>query len=128
MIRLLAFLLLVGTFLSTAEARQPAAIYRGSWQSQSTGHQGPMRLRLTQKTDGTYNARFSGRFLKVVPFTYKVSMTSVCEEGCQKTLVATKRIPIFGDFRTTANVSPTNLRAGYSAAKDRGTFTMKRVR
>jgi hypothetical protein len=87
-----------------------------------------MRVRLSGQSDGSYRARFTGRFALVIPFTYRVKMDTVCAENGSRQLVATKRIPIFGEFRTVANVSSSSVRASYSAKKDRGVFTMRRVR
>ena len=57
------------------EAGSPQ-VYRGRWQSQSTGHSGPMRVKVTPRSDGNYDARFTGRFLVVVPFAYKVQLNN----------------------------------------------------
>ena len=109
------------------QARGPA-VYRGNWNSQSTGHQGPMRLRLTPRRDGNYNARFTGRFAMVIPFTYRVTMTPVATAGGNMQLVANKRLPIFGNFQTVANVTPCDVNAAYCADRDQGQFTMSRIR
>lgn len=87
-----------------------------------------MRLRLTGQSDGSYRARFTGRFARVIPFTYRVTMSPAGGGVGGSRLAATKRIPIFGEFRTVANVSPDAVRASYAAKQDRGEFVMRRVR
>lgn len=130
MSRYLAIVLVIVASATLADASQPirrASVYRGTWQSGSTGHEGPMRMRLTQQHDGTYRARFTGRFLAVIPFTYQTKMAGVGSAGKQ-TLVANKRLPIFGSFRTVANVTACEVNAQYCADRDQGRFTMRRVR
>lgn len=134
LLRVLGILLLISTAPMVADASQPSrgsgrpAVYKGTWRSNSTGHRGPMRMRLTQRGDGTYQARFMGRFALVIPFTYKTDMSAVSSNSGQTTLVANKRLPIFGNFQTTARVTACGVNADYCAEKDRGRFTMTRVK
>jgi hypothetical protein len=114
---------------SSAFAQNPTGVWRGKWTSQTTGHQGPMRVRITPQSDGNYNARFTGRFALVIPFTYRATMTPVDCDDCGMTLVSHKQLgPILGSYSMTARVTGNQLHAGFSAAKDTGTFSMTRRR
>ena len=112
---------------SVATAFEPAT-YRGGWRSKTSGHKGPMRVTLTQRCDGRYDARFTGRFAKIIPFTYKATMTPVSSDGYSTTMVSTKRLPIFGNYTMTARVTPGRVDAMYRAKSDHGTFNMTRSR
>ena len=128
MIRVLLCGCLLFGFLAEVNAFQPQGVYRGKWVSSSTGHQGPMRVRIRPRGDGTYNARFTGRFAKVIPFSIRTTMRPV-NAGCnQTTLVAERRIPVFGSYRMRASVTPSSLNANYDASVDQGYFTMQRRR
>lgn len=128
MIRVLLCGFLLSGFLAEANAFQPQSVYRGKWVSNSTGHQGPMRVRIRPRGDGTYNARFTGRFAKVIPFSIRTIMTPVSTSCNQTTLVADRRIPIFGSYRMRATVTPNSMDAYYDASVDQGYFTMRRRR
>lgn len=128
MVRSVLCLTVLTLLAGTAVAFQPSGVYRGGWRSNTTGHRGPMRVRITPRSDGTYNARFVGRFALVIPFAMNTTMTPVAVGHQQTVLVANKRLPIFGDYRMTATVSPCRVDAQYSADGDRGTFTMTRRR
>ena len=128
MMRRCASLILFTLLATNALAFQPNGVYRGGWHSRTTGHKGPMRVRITPRADGTYDARFFGRFALVIPFAMRTTMTAIATEDQQTTLIANKRLPIFGDYRMTARVTPCRVDAQYSADSDRGTFTMTRRR
>jgi hypothetical protein len=124
---LLGVLFLVSS--SSVFAQDPTGVWVGRWHSETTGHQGPMRARVTPNSDGTYNARFTGRFALVIPFTYRATLTPVACDGCATTLVSSKQLgPIMGTYRMDSVVAGNQFQAGYSAKKDRGTFNMTRRR
>ncbi len=121
-------LLLFGLLLipSLGFCGQPAGKWRGGWQSHTSGHHGPMHATVTPRSDGQYNARFTGRFALVIPFTYRVTMTPV-EYGPEgTTLVASRRLPLLGIYNMTATVHGNRLDAAYTSKSDQGAFHMQR--
>lgn len=125
----LFFCLCVFQLLAAASAGEPAQVYRGTWHSQSTGHTGPMRVRLTQNAAGAYDARFSGRFALIIPFTYRVQLTPICCAGGVQTLAAHKRLgPLMGSYDMSAQMTPSGMWGQFQAAGDTGTVSMRRVR
>ena len=122
-------LLSVASALAPAEAAGPSQVYRGSWTSQSTGHTGPMRVRMTPRADGRYDARFTGRFALIIPFTYRVELTPVCCGGGVQTLAVHKRLgPLLGSYDMSAQMTPAGLWGQFQAAGDTGNISMRRVR
>jgi hypothetical protein len=118
------FLLLLCPTL--AVANDPiAGTWRGSWQSDKTGHHGPMRAFVRPAGDG-YNVLFVGRFAKVIPFAYRshLSTTEITDNGVS--LTAEKRLPPFGTFRTNATATANVFEARYNAKVDHGTFRFSR--
>ena len=104
-------------------------VYRGTWQSQTTGHQGRLRMRVLETSGSTYRVRFSGTFLGVVPFVYSTPMTvtgRTADGGV--TLYGQSRLPIFGEFRSNAYMNGSQFTANYMSAKDRGQFLMQRAK
>lgn len=105
------------------------SVYRGTWYSQSTGHQGPMRVKITPRADGNYDARFSGRFLLVVPFTYKVQLNNQGCTECGQSLGAHRQLGrLLGSYEMSAVVNVSTLNGSFSAAGDTGQISMQRVR
>ncbi len=110
-------------------ADSPAGVYRGEWRSSSNGHHGPMRAVVQPRTDGTYQARFTGRFALVIPFTYKVTLQPMQDEFGNTILTANKPLgPILGSYQMTAQANECGLNGSFQAAGDNGSIQMNRVR
>jgi hypothetical protein len=119
--RILLSLALV--FCLTATSFAESRVYRGSWQSQSTGHSGAMRI--TPQGDGSYSAVLAGRFAKVIPFVYR----SELHPTANGTYQSNKQLgPILGEYRMQATINGSYFNAAFQAAGDQGSFTMKRVK
>ena len=71
-----------------------------------------MCARLKQVDACTYRARFTGTFLKVIPFTYSVPL-QVAGQGADGSvwLTGQSRLPIFGEFTTQARVDACGVQA-----------------
>ncbi len=110
-------------------ADSPAGVYRGEWRSNSNGHHGPMRAVVQPRTDGTYQARFTGRFALVIPFAYKVTLQPMQDEFGNTILTANKPLgPILGSYQMTAQANECGLNGNFQAAGDNGSIQMNRIR
>ncbi len=108
-----------------AYGQSPVGRWRGEWTSQSTGHHGPMRANIRDQHDGTYSARFSGRFFVVIPFTYRVDLVPSGWGG----FTAEKQLgPIMGSYRMQTQFGTDGMAGQFQAAKDVGAVNMTRVR
>lgn len=115
--------------VSSCIASEPVGRWRGEWKSQSTGHRGPMRANVWKANDGTYQARFSGRFALVIPFTYKVTMNPSYDQFGNVHLHASKPLgPLMGSYTMDAVSSGNGLNGSFRAAKDVGSIRMERIR
>ena len=111
---------------SLALANDPVAgSWKGSWQSDKTGHHGPMRAFVRPANDG-YNVLFVGRFAMVIPFAYRSHMTTTGSTDNGVSLAAEKKLPPFGTFRTEATATASVFDATYNAKVDHGTFRFSR--
>ncbi len=129
--RFFLFLLILSAHWAILEtkayAQSPAGRWRGEWTSRSTGHHGPMRANIRPQPNGTYSARFSGRFLVVIPFTYRVDMVPVYPGSHQ--LIADKKLgPVMGNYRMQTSFGPQSMSGQFQAAGDQGKVRMTRVR
>ncbi len=115
-------------YASSSYAGNPSGSWRGGWSSTKSGHHGPMRVTITPRCDGQYDARFTGRFAVIIPFTYKVTMTPVAVGPDSTTLYAQRRLPLMGNYQMTAVVQGNQLNAAYTSKSDYGSFNMRRSR
>jgi hypothetical protein len=119
----------VAFWATVGMAGDPSGRWKGQWVSQSTGHKGPMRANVWQTSQGTYDARFSGRFALVIPFTYKVSLQPSYDAFGNVHLHASKPLgPLLGSYTMNALSSGNTLNGSFQAAKDVGSIHMQRVR
>jgi hypothetical protein len=111
---------------SLAPAADPlVGRWSGYWQSDANGHRGPLRATVRPAASG-YEVRFTGRFAKVIPFTYRQHLDVTGTSGEAVFLSATRRLPLFGTFRTDAVATPTTFDATFRSGTDGGRFVLGR--
>lgn len=110
----------------SARAVDLSGSWSGYWISDSTGHRGPLRCNFTRLDDGTYQARFSGRFFKVIPFRYSVDL-NVVQDGDTVILAGDQVLGRrLGTFHYDAEATCQEFVANYSSCKDQGRFVLTR--
>src|SRR5689334_6971319 len=75
----LVLALLAGLTTVATQAADLSGPWVGSWQSDGTGHRGPLRATFTRINNTQYQVTFRGRFFKVIPFRYSLVL-NVIEE------------------------------------------------
>jgi hypothetical protein len=106
----------------------PQGEWKGRWQSQSTGHSGPMRVVISPTSRGSYQARFTGRFAAVIPFAYRTELVPQVSSDGRTILTSSKKLgPILGSYQMQTTVSGNVLSGDFQAAGDRGSILMQRV-
>jgi hypothetical protein len=116
-------------FLSgTARAVDLSGCWSGSWESCSTGHAGPLRAEFTRCGPTQYRVDFAGRFFKILPFRYSVTLDVVEDCGDHVTLAGSSYLGrLFGTFTYTAMADGCRFTAEYCSRKDTGTFRLTRA-
>lgn len=101
--------------------------WNGSWNSQTTGHQGPLSANIRPTGDGNYSATFTGKFFKVIPFRYQMKLQVVGANDGVLHLAGSKKLgPLMGYYSYNATVSGNSFSASYRTKRDSGTFFMRR--
>jgi hypothetical protein len=101
--------------------------WSGSWSSETTGHRGSLKADIRPNADGSYSARFTGRFFRVIPFRYQMQLNVVGQDGNDLILAGSKKLgPVMGYYSYQAVVSGDQFSASYSTKKDRGSFFLRR--
>lgn len=99
----------------------------GYWKSSCTSHNGKLRAVITCCGPNRYECRFSGTFMKVVPFRYTVPLVVTARGDGIVSFRASKKIPLFGGvFTACGHATQCRFHADYSADNDRGVFVMSR--
>lgn len=120
-------LAVVSTGASRLEAADLSGCWTGSWQSCTTGHKGPLRAEFTRCGADAYRVTFSGRFFKVIPFTYTVRLDVVAEDADGVVLAGSSYLGrMFGSFSYRATADECRFTANYSSKKDSGVFRLTR--
>ena len=123
MLRAVLVLLLVA---SVASAQPPVAgRWSGQWMTDANSHHGPLRAKVTPAGDG-YDVRFTGRFAKVIPFTYRQHLTPTGTDGEAVFLSADRRLPLFGTFHMNATATGSAFDARFSSGRETGRFVLRR--
>lgn len=119
-----------GVVSSEVVSEQPPSLtgqWSGGWSSETTGHRGPLKADIRPNADGSYSARFTGRFFKVIPFRYQMQLNVVGQDGGKLILAGSKKLgPVMGYYSYQAVVSGNQFSASYSTKRDRGTFFLRR--
>jgi hypothetical protein len=102
--------------------------WSGTWQSDSSGHHGPMNARFESSGDGSYRVTFTGRFFKVFPFRYTANLQVTGVEGGKVVLEGSQRLIGFGTFQYHATANADHFTATYQARRDHGQFLLTRSR
>jgi hypothetical protein len=109
---------------SSLSAASPTGKWRGSWNSGSTGHSGPLKAHVRKVDHDTYRALFVGRFAGVIPFAYPARLDRVAGTANQYT--SSQRLPLLGTYRMNATVTSNRIRANFRGGRDSGTFNLSR--
>jgi hypothetical protein len=98
----------------------------GRWESQSDGHGGPLSATFERVDAQHYRVVFRGKFLKIIPFRYNVTLDIVGQQGDRVLLAGSSKLPIFGTFTYDAQATACEFMATYSSRADKGTFRLHR--
>jgi len=133
---ILKFTLAFGMLATVAVAQDTTKVatpdlsgsWSGTWQSDSSGHHGPMNARFESSGDGSYRVTFTGRFFKVFPFRYTANLQVTGTEGNKVLLEGSQRLIGFGTFQYHATADADQFTATYQARRDHGQFLLTKVR
>jgi hypothetical protein len=123
----LTVVLLIVLSAHTVAASDLSGCWSGSWRSCTTGHNGPLNASFCRLNDCQYRVDFSGRFFKLLPFRYSVTLNVVSDDGETVQLAGSSYLGrLFGTFHYRAEATACKFTANYSSCDDRGVFVISR--
>jgi hypothetical protein len=128
-LRSFAFLLaiaLVLVFPAVTRAVDLTGCWSGSWESCTTGHKGPLWAEFVPCGGNQYDVHFRGRFMKIMPFKYSVTMVAEQRDGVVYLSGSQYLGRMFGTFTFNAAATETCFNANYNSCKDHGQFKLSR--
>ncbi|HEX3658530.1 MAG TPA: hypothetical protein VHV55_22250 [Pirellulales bacterium] len=109
-------------------AAELAGCWEGRWESCTSGHQGPLNAKFCKLDDTHYRVDFSGRFFKIFPFHYSVTLMVTGQDGDTLLLSGSSYLGrMFGTFHYSARATECSFVADYTSCKDRGRFILHRT-
>lgn len=127
LLRLSTALILSLTVATTAQATDLSGRWHGYWKSTTTGHQGPLNANFCRLDNCHYEVTFTGRFFKIFPFRYKVTLNVVADNGQTVTLRGSSYLgKLFGTFTYSATATECRFVSGYDSCRDDGKFVLCR--
>jgi hypothetical protein len=130
----LASVALVAGLAGSARAAEKTAAgvdlsgsWSGYWASDCTRHHGPLFANFCRLSSNQYDVHFRGRFFKILPFRYSVTLDVVKEEGDKVFLSGSSWLGrMFGTFTYEATATSCDFTANYYSCKDDGVFVLHR--
>lgn len=125
---------MLGVFAVGVSAVQPAHATEltgtwssGSWRSCTTKHKGPLKATFCKLNDTQYEVEFRGRFFKILPFKYSVTLDVISDDGQTMQLAGKHYLGRrFGWFHYQATATQCHFTAYYSSCEDNGIFQLSR--
>jgi len=125
-----AVVLIIATNLDADAVAEPDLTGRwsGCWVSDKNGHHGPLHAKFCKLDECHYRVTFHGRFWKLVPFVYSVTLDVIGHDGEKVLLSGGQSLgPLLGRFDYSATATDQNFTATFRSKNDCGRFELTRT-
>jgi hypothetical protein len=121
-------LLVLLPFNSQAEEKLDlSGKWSGTWSSEISDHSGPLKAKFEVVDSTKVEARFNGRFFKLIPFHFNVTLEIVETKDGVVTLKGKEDLGrTLGTYSYHATYSNGKFVANYATDKDKGVFEVSR--
>jgi hypothetical protein len=101
--------------------------WEGRWSSDANGHNGNLRCLITRKKDGDYAAWFRATYMRVLHFSYTVSLQAESRDGIWQFRGEEDLGKLSGGiYRYVGSATEANFHSTYQSEYDHGIFELKR--
>jgi hypothetical protein len=111
--------------LQHARATDLSGCWSGYWQD--CRHGGPLHAGFCKCDDSHYRVTFTGRFFKILPFRYTVTLNVTKQEANKVYLAGESYLGrLFGTFTYDGWATDCDFEANYSSCRYQGQFILRR--
>ena len=126
-ITLTFFFILMAAQANAGELENLSGNWAGTWNSEISGHQGPLKAKFTVAGEDVVKARFTGRFFKVVPFKFNVTLNVTSQkDGVTKLSGKEDLGRALGTYHYDVTYKANEFVAKYHTDKDKGVFQVRK--
>tara|TARA_B100001540_G_scaffold302207_1_gene309476 strand:- start:44 stop:454 length:411 start_codon:yes stop_codon:yes gene_type:complete len=126
-ITLTFFSILMAAQANAGELENLSGNWAGTWNSEISGHQGPLKAKFTVAGEDVVKARFTGRFFKVVPFKFNVTLNVTSQkDGVTKLSGKEDLGRALGTYHYDVTYKANEFVAKYHTDKDKGVFQVRK--
>jgi len=101
--------------------------WTGNWESEISGHEGPLKAKFSVSGETKVQARFTGRFFKVVPFRFNVTLDVVSQQDGVTKLQGKQNLGrALGVYHYEVTYNGNEFIANYKTDKDKGVFKVSK--
>ena len=126
-ITLTFFFILMAAQANAGELENLSGNWAGPWNSEISGHQGPLKAKITVAGEDVVKARFTGRFFKVVPFKFNVTLNVTSQkDGVTKLSGKEDLGRALGTYHYDVTYKANEFVAKYHTDKDKGVFQVRK--
>jgi len=123
----LASVAICSSQLNGGELKNLNGNWSGNWKSELSGHEGPLKAKFTVSGETKVQARFTGRFFKIVPFKFNVSLDVVSQkDGVTKLQGKQDLGRALGVYHYDVTYKGNEFIAKYKTDKDKGVFSVSK--
>ena len=123
----LASVAICSSQLNGGELKNLNGNWSGNWKSELSGHEGPLKAKFTVSGETKVQAWFTGRFFKIVPFKFNVSLDVVSQkDGVTKLQGKQDLGRALGVYHYDVTYKGNEIIAKYKTDKDKGVFSVSK--
>jgi hypothetical protein len=101
--------------------------WAGTWNSEISGHEGPLKAKFTVSDENVVSARFTGRFFKILPFKFLVKLNVTSQkDGVTKLSGKQDLGRALGVYHYEVTYKGNEFVAKYHTDKDKGVFQVNK--
>ena len=126
-ITLTFFAILMAAQANAGELENLSGNWAGTWNSEISGHQGPLKAKFTVAGKDVVKARFTGRLFKVVPFKFNVTLNVTSQQDGVTKLSGKEDLGrALGTYHYDVTYKANEFVAKYHTDKDKGVFQVRK--
>ena len=124
---LVFFSVFITSHANAGDLENLSGTWSGTWNSEISGHEGPLKAKFAVSDKDVVSARFTGRFFKIVPFKFNVKLNVISQkDGVTKLSGKHDLGRALGTYHYDVTYKGNEFVAKYHTDKDKGVFQVNK--